>query len=134
MPKSTKLMLAASIVGMMLSTTGYTQQPSAPAVAVKPTEAEKPAEPTGQDIALNNRKGNCLACHLLPGDPKAITSANIAPPLIAMKARFPDKKKLRDQIWDATKNNPMSTMPPFGKYEILTEKEIDKVTDYVYGL
>lgn len=125
MPKSTKLMLAASIVGIMMATTVYAQQPAA---------AAKPAEPTGQDIALNNKKGNCLACHLLPGDPKAVTSANIAPPLIAMKARFPDKKKLRDQIWDATKANPMSTMPPFGKYGILTEQEIDKVTDYVHGL
>ncbi len=128
MPKSTKLMLAASIVGIMLSTTGYAQQPQAPATAAKP------AEPTGQDIALNNRKGNCLACHLLPGDAKAVTNANIAPPLIAMKARFPDKAKLRAQIWDATKVNSLSTMPPFGKHLILTEKEIDLVTDYVHGL
>lgn len=128
MPKSTKLMLAASIVGIMLATTGYAQQPQTPVAA------EKPAEPTGQDIAFNNTKGNCLACHLVPGDAKAVTSANIAPPLIAMKARFPDKKKLRDQIWDATKANPMSAMPPFGKHLILTEQEIDKVTDYIHGL
>ncbi|MBT9614102.1 MAG: sulfur oxidation c-type cytochrome SoxX [Burkholderiales bacterium] len=124
MPKSTKLMFAAGIVGILLTTTGYAQDKA----------AEKAKEPTGQDIALNNTKGNCLACHLLPGDPKAVTSANIAPPLIAMKARFPDKNKLRDQIWDATKINPMSAMPPFGKHQILTEQEIDKVTDYVYGL
>lgn len=125
MPKSTKLVLAASIVGIMLATTGYAQQPAA---------AAKPAEPTGQDIAFNNTKGNCLACHLVPGDAKAVTSANIGPPLIAMKARFPDKQKLRDQIWDATKINPMSAMPPFGKHQILTEQEIDKVTEYIHGL
>jgi len=125
MPKSTKFVLAASIVGVFMATSVYAQQPAADV---------KAAEPTGQDLALNNTKGNCLACHLLPGDPKAITSANIAPPLIAMKARFPDKIKLRDQIWDATKINPMSTMPPFGKHQILTEQEIDKVTDYVHGL
>ncbi len=124
MPKSTKLMLAASIVGIMLSTAGYAQDKA----------VEKPAGPTGQDIALNNKKGNCLACHLLPGDAKAVTNANIAPPLIAMKARFPDKAKLRAQIWDATKVNSLSTMPPFGKHLILTEKEIDLVTDYVHGL
>lgn len=127
MPKSTKLMLAASIVGVMLATTGYAQQPQAPAAAAKPPE-------TGQDIAFNNKKGNCLACHLVPGDAKAVTSANIGPPLVAMKARYPDKKALRDQIWDATKINPMSAMPPFGKHLILTEQEIDKVTDYVHGL
>ncbi|MDP1683028.1 MAG: sulfur oxidation c-type cytochrome SoxX [Burkholderiales bacterium] len=124
MPKSTKLMLAASIVGIMLSTTGYAQDKA----------AEKAKEPTGQDVALNNKKGNCMACHLIPGDPKVVTNANIAPPLIAMKARFPDKAKLRAQIWDATKVNSLSTMPPFGKHLILTEKEIDLVTDYVHGL
>ena len=90
--------------------------------------------PSGQDLAMNLNKGNCLACHAIPGDPKAVTSANIGPPLIAMKARFPDKAKLRAQIWDATQNNPNTSMPPFGKHKVLTEGEIDLITDYVYGL
>ena len=57
---------------------------------------------------------------------------NIGPPLLAMKARYPDKAKLREQIWDATIKNPNSIMPPFGKHEILTEKQIDQVTNYIY--
>jgi sulfur-oxidizing protein SoxX len=51
-----------------------------------------------------------------------------------MKARFPDKKAMRDQIWDATVRNPNTMMPPFGKHKILTEKELDKVVDYIYTL
>lgn len=97
-------------------------------------QEKAPAEPTGQQLAFDNKKGNCLACHMIPGDAKAVTSANIGPPLVAMKARFPDKAKLRAQIWDATKANPNSVMPPFGKNQILTEQELDKVLDYVYGL
>lgn len=91
-------------------------------------------EPTGQSLAFDNKKGNCLACHSIPGDPKADTMANIAPPLIAMKSRYPDRGKLRDQIWDATKANPRSSMIPFGKHKVLTEQEIDKIVDYVHTL
>ena len=91
-------------------------------------------EPTGQDLAFDNKKGNCLACHSIPGDPKANTMANIAPPLLAMKSRYPDRAKLRDQIWDSTKANPRTSMPPFGKHKILTEQELDKVVDYVHSL
>jgi len=96
-------------------------------------EASKP-EPTGQELAFDNRKGNCLACHAMPGEPKAVTNTNIAPPLIGMAARFPDRKNLYGQIWDATRANPDTAMPPFGKNKILTDAEINKVVDYVYGL
>jgi sulfur-oxidizing protein SoxX len=59
---------------------------------------------------------------------------NIGPPLVAIKARFPDKAELREQIWDATVKNPNTIMPPFGKHRILTEKEIDLVTAFIYSL
>ena len=121
MRKAPALMLAASLVGMLMT---------APVFAAE----EQKKEESGQDLAFNNRKGNCLACHSVPGDPKAVTIANIGPPLIAMKSRIPDKNKLREQIWDATKLNPDSAMPPFGKHKILSEQELDKIVDYVYGL
>lgn len=117
-----KAALSVSAVSLLLATSVFAQ------------EAQKPAEPTGQDLAFNNTKGNCLACHMAPSDSKAVTSATIGPPLIAMKARFPDKAKLRAQIYDATVANPHSSMPPFGKHKALTDKEIDLITDYVYGL
>jgi L-cysteine S-thiosulfotransferase len=88
----------------------------------------------GHSLAIDIKKGNCLACHAIPGDPKAEAAGNIGPPLVNMKQRFPDRAKLRAQIWDATVANPDSVMPPFGRNKILTEKEIDLVTDYVQGL
>ena len=51
-----------------------------------------------------------------------------------MKLRYPDKRKLHDQIWDATAANPNTIMPPFGRHQILTEEEIDEVVEYVYTL
>ncbi len=91
-------------------------------------------EVTGKDLAFDRKKGNCLACHAMPTQPDAVSAGLYGPPLIAMSARFPDKAKMRAQIWDATAVNPSSTMIPFGKHGVLSEKEIDKITDFVYGL
>ena len=96
-----------------------------------PAVAGEAAIAKGKELAFDRKKGNCLACHMiadgsLPG--------NIGPPLIAMKARFPDKAVLRAQIWDATAANPNTIMPPFGKHQILTEKEVDLVTEFIYSL
>ncbi|HID44555.1 MAG TPA: sulfur oxidation c-type cytochrome SoxX [Chromatiaceae bacterium] len=85
----------------------------------------------GKKIAFDRTKGNCLACHHIEGGKVA---GNIAPPLLAMKSRFPDKAKLRAQIWDATVANPNSIMPPMGRHRILSEKEIDLVTDFIHSL
>lgn len=89
---------------------------------------------TGRAIAFDRMKGNCLACHAIPGDSGAEAPGNIGPALIKIKERYPDRAKLRAQIWDATASNPNSPMPPFGRNKILTEQEIDLVTDYIQGL
>ncbi|MHB1186888.1 sulfur oxidation c-type cytochrome SoxX [Thiobacillus sp.] len=96
--------------------------------------ATAPQEMTGKQIAFTNTKGNCLACHAMPTVPDAVSAGMYGPPLIAMSARYPAKAKLRAQIWDATAANPTSSMIPYGKHGVLTEAEIDKVTDFVYGL
>ena len=88
----------------------------------------------GAHLAHEVGKGNCLACHAMPSDPKTITSANIGPPLVAIRARFPDREQLRRQIWDAGLINPDTVMPPFGKHRILTAEEIDLIVDYLYTL
>jgi len=85
----------------------------------------------GKKLAFNKKKGNCLACHMI--DDGALPG-NIAPPLMAMKFRFPDKKVLKAQVSDARKKNPHTLMPPFGPYELLTEKEIDQVVNYLLTL
>ena len=85
----------------------------------------------GKALAFDRKKGNCLGCHAIEGGE---LPGNIGPPLIAMKARFPDKKKLYDQIWDATANNPMTAMPPFGKHGALTDKQVELITEYIHTL
>jgi sulfur-oxidizing protein SoxX len=85
----------------------------------------------GKSVAFSRKKGNCLACHMM-GDGAA--AGNIGPPLIAMKSRYPEKAKLRAQIWDATAANPDSAMPPFGKHGIVTEEELDNIVEYVWSL
>lgn len=115
-------MLAAGIAGVVL------------AVSTSLASAQEAKEPTGQDLAFDKMKGNCLACHAMPTDPKAVTITNIGPPLLAMKSRFPDRQKLYSQIWDATAANPQSVMPPFGKHKILNDQEINKIIDFLYTL
>lgn len=91
----------------------------------------KSAIEQGKAIAFDRGKGNCLACHLMPDGE---SPGNIAPPLLAMKSRFPEKAKLHAQIWDATVNNPETSMPPFGKHKILSDAEIDLLVEYVWSL
>lgn len=88
--------------------------------------------PSGQEIARDVYKGNCLACHRIPGDPSAVSLADIGPPLIHIRERFPDRSALRSQLWDPMVRNPKTVMPPFGKHKILTEEEIDLIVDYLY--
>ncbi len=85
----------------------------------------------GKAVAYDRKKGNCLACHAMDD---GTLPGNIGPPLIAMKARFPDKAKLRAQIWDATVANPNSIMIPFGRVKALSEEEIDMIVEYIYTL
>ena len=119
---------ACAISTIMLTGNALAQATATPAAAAAPKEI------SGKDLAFDNRKGNCLACHAMPTVPDAVSAGMYGPPLIAMSARYPDKAKLRAQIWDATALNPASSMIPFGKHGVLTEAEIDKVTDFVYGL
>ncbi len=85
----------------------------------------------GKAASFDRKKGNCLACHQIAGGKLA---GNVGPPLVAMKARYPDKAKLRAEIWDATKTNPSSIMPPFGRQQILSESDIDKIVEFIYTL
>ncbi|MGD8594115.1 MAG: c-type cytochrome, partial [Gammaproteobacteria bacterium] len=65
--------------------------------------ADAKAIEEGKEIAFHRQKGNCLACHKIAGGD---LPGNIGPELVNMKARYPDKAKLRAQIWDATTVNP----------------------------
>lgn len=85
----------------------------------------------GKALAMEKSAGNCLACHAIADGKQP---GNIGPPLIAMKARFPDTEILFKQIWDATQSNPETRMPPFGRHGILSREEIDLIIEYLYTL
>ena len=85
----------------------------------------------GKELAFNRKKGNCLACHQIEGGTLA---GNIGPPLVAMKARFPDYDKLRAQIDDARTNNLNTIMIPFGPHAVMSSSEIDLVAKFIYTL
>ena len=102
-------------------------------IPLQATAAEGAADlvSKGKEVAFDRKKGNCLACHMIddggsPGD--------IGPPLVAMKARFPDKAKLREQIYDPMITNPNTRMPPFGKHKIISDSDIDAIVEYLYTL
>ncbi len=86
---------------------------------------------SGRAIFLDERKGNCAACHKAPNDATVKTQSNIGAPLEAIKARYPDGKKLREVIWDLSKTVPNTIMPPYGKHRILSDDEIDALVIYL---
>lgn len=101
------------------------------AATVGAATGEPPEVARGREIAHDVYRGNCLACHRIPGDPAAVTLATIGPPLVKMRARYPDAAALRARVWDPTTFNPMTVMPPFGRHGVLTEAEIDDVIAYI---
>ncbi len=112
---------AASIVALL----GVFASPIA--TAASHSEALK----EGHRLAFDRKLGNCFGCHRITGTDQ---EGNAGPPLIAMSARYPDKSVLRAQIYDATVKNPNTLMPPFGRHNALSDKQIDLITDYIYSL
>jgi len=96
-------------------------QPAQPAAA--------PAPMPGQALVFDRSKGNCLTCHEIKGGD---APGNVGPQLADMKNRFPDRKDLAAIIFDETKRNPLTVMPPFGRNLILTKQEIESVIDFLY--
>lgn len=135
-----RTLLAASLLAL---SAGCATQGPAPSQAPAPAKeapvaapaAKAPEKPmTGKELAFSGKKGNCLACHAMPSVSDAVPAGNIAPPLIAMKARFPDRAALKSQIEDAARKNPKTMMPPYGRNSILTQSEIDLLVDYIHSL
>ena len=84
----------------------------------------------GKEVAMDRSRGNCIACHLIPGGD---SPGAIGPALVAIQTRYPSKEDLAKQIWDPTVKNPEAVMPPFGKYGILSDKEFVDVVEFIWA-
>lgn len=97
-------------------------------------QAEENVVLSGWCIAIDDRRGNCIACHTFNVSPWPASlpiAGNLAPPMVAIKARFPDSTLLRKVIEDASSLNSHSSMPPYLKHQILTAKEIDHLIGFL---
>lgn len=91
----------------------------------------------GWCLAMRRDKGNCIACHTMniaPWPDRVALAGNIAPPLVAMRARFPDAIQLQQIISDAAQFNANSFMPPYGKHRILKQEEIKLIAMFLHTL
>ena len=100
----------------------------------------------GKKVVLDRKKGNCLACHMLPIE-DAEFPGQIGPPLLAVGARY-SPAQLRLRIANLQLVNPATIMPPYyidpaqlnnvkkkfrGK-TILTAQEVEDVVAYLSSL
>lgn len=84
----------------------------------------------GQKLAFDRGKGNCLVCHVIKGGENPGT---IGPELSDIKSKH-NRDELFAIVFDETKRNPLTVMPPFGRNRILTEKEINAIVDFLQTL
>ena len=122
MRKPAKFLTTASAVMMLIGAAAL-----APTAAMA-VDSELAAE--GKKVAENRKKGNCFTCHSYTG---AHLAGTMGPPLNGISKRK-SRKEIYDQIWDATKANPNTTMPPFGKHEVLSKGEINALAEWVLTL
>jgi sulfur-oxidizing protein SoxX len=118
MQKGARLFVAIMLTGSALALSVFTGSACAQSSAAE-----------GEKLAFDRSKGNCLTCHDIKGGD---APGNLGPPLADMKKRFPDRSELVAIIFDETKRNPLTVMPPFGRNLILTEQEINRVVDFLY--
>ncbi len=92
--------------------------------AAQTTYAQNASE--GWRIVLNQRQGNCAACHSVPNEAGVKTGiqSTFGPPLDKVASRY-DAPTLRQWVVDARKINSNTLMPPFST--ILTPQQIDDV-------
>jgi sulfur-oxidizing protein SoxX len=100
------------------------------ALSAGPARAQSAAA-EGQKIAFDRGKGNCLTCHVIRGGD---LPGSIAPELVDIKSKYPNRADLVAILTDETLRNPLTVMPPFGRNRILTEQEINAVVDFLQTL
>ena len=98
----------------------------------------------GKQILLGRGDANCLLCHAVPGADRP--AGNIGPSLAGVGARLA-KDDIRARIDDASRFNPKTIMPPYGRTEglhavapqyrgkpLLTPAQIDDAAEFLATL
>lgn len=106
----------------------------------KPGDAER-----GRKLAINRKKGNCLACHILP-IPEQPFHGKIGPNLNQVAERY-SEGEIRLRVVDPKVLNPDTIMPSFYKYDgfhrilkkfegksILSAQEVEDIVAYMLTL
>ena len=124
--KGKNTLIATALLSLIAITPFSTNLIAEDAKQIEKTDIEK-----GQDLGFARKKGNCLACHFVQDG--ALTG-NTGPALIAMKARFPKREDLYNQVFDARAKNANTIMPPFGEHGALSKAEIELIVTWLYSL
>ena len=98
----------------------------------------------GQAIATASGEASCLLCHAIPGGKGP--SGNLGPSLAGVANRL-SAAQLRDRIVDASRFNPDTAMPPYGRTQrlyqvaaqyrgkpLLSDAQIDDVVAFLLTL
>jgi len=88
--------------------------------------------------------GNCLLCHAIPGADRP--AGNVGPSLAGVAKRL-SPAEIRERIVDASRFNPQTVMPPYGRTDglhdvasryrgkpLLTPEQIDDVVAFLLTL
>jgi sulfur-oxidizing protein SoxX len=101
------------------------------AAAASGVACAQSAAAEGQGLAFDRGKGNCLTCHAIKGGD---LPGSIGPELKDIKSKYPDRNDLVAILFDETRRNPQTVMPPFGRNRILTGQEINAIVDFLQTL
>lgn len=90
--------------------------------------------PTGGELFARADKGHCDACHQVPEGAGPATRSDLGPRLEGARMRALGAAALRAELADATRANPDTVMPPYGRHRILDGSEIDRIVEYLLAL
>lgn len=106
----------------------------------------KPGDPaSGKKIAINRKKGNCLACHKMP-IPEQMFHGNVGPDLAGVAGRYKEGE-IRLRVVDSKVVNDDTIMPAFYRSDrlhrvlkkfqgktMLSAEEVEDVVAYLMTL
>ncbi len=85
----------------------------------------------GREIAVTPGKGNCIACHTLPGEDWPGSVGHL---LLHYKKNGYSDAHVYQQIFDRRVVNPNTVMPPFGTHNLLSDQEMRDLVAYLQNL